>query len=64
MVVESPAQITVPSRGGSLATSPDVGQRAKLVFAAAEDARQRGDVAEYERLVARWRILTKGNGVS
>lgn len=64
MVVESPAQITVPSRVGSFAPSQEVGQRAKLVFAAAEDARQRGDVTEYERLVTRWRSLTKGSGAS
>lgn len=39
-------------------------QAAKLCFAAAENARARGDRAEYERLLARWRELTKGGGAS
>lgn len=47
-------------RVGLRANSASTAKRAKLAFAAAEDARRRGDVREHARLVARWRELTKG----
>ena len=49
-----------PPRPGPSAKSSASAKQAKLAFAAAEDARQRGDALEHTRLLARWRELRKG----
>lgn len=39
-------------------------RRAKLIFAAAEDARRLGRTDEHRELLARWRAMLKGHGAS
>lgn len=59
MTTEAPSlsMDVVPSR---LFFGHDRARRAKLIFAAAEEARHSGRMDEHEKLIARWRQMGRG----